>query len=315
MKIRIKTPSRLHFGIVDLSGSLGRNYGAIGVAIDEPSYEMVAERSAKPEIKGEETDRVKKIILQIARLYGLSPNIRMHVLRSIPKHVGLGSTTQLTLAVGKALTELHGLKIPPFEIAEKTGRGKNSGVGTYAFEVGGFVVDGGRKDGRFPPLIFRHDFPKEWRFVIATPNVERGLSESAEEKLFKRVKSSPKIAREICHLLVMKMLPSIVERDIENFGQALTEVDKLVGKTFSPHQKGLFHSQVVSDTINYMLKQGTYGAGQSSWGPTFYGLFEDDAHAEELREKVKDFLRTRGYGAVVRVVRPNNAGAKVTYLT
>lgn len=310
LRIRVKTPSRLHFGIVDLSGSLGRSYGALGLAIDEPGYEIVAERSEKFGIEGEDKKRVREIASRVARLYGLSTDIKVHVLQSIPRHVGLGSTTQLTLAVGKALTELHGLKIHPVELAEKTGRGKNSGVGTYAFAEGGFIVDGGRKNG-FPPLILRRDFPGEWRFVVATPGVGRGLGEGAEEKLFKRVKSPAWIAREISHLLVMKMLPSMVERDIENFGQALTEVDGLVGKAFSPYQKGKFHSKVVSDTIDCMLKHGAHGAGQSSWGPTAYGLVGGDAHASELRGEVEEFLREKGYTAVVGVARPNNTGARV----
>ncbi len=310
MRIHIKTPSRLHFGIVDLSGSLGRNYGAIGLAIDEPSYEIVAEKSAKFEIKGGNEKRVNEIASRVARLYGLPVNIKVRVLQSIPRHVGLGSTTQLTLAVGKALTELHELKIHPVELAEKTGRGKNSGVGTYAFTEGGFIVDGGRRNG-FPPLILRRDFPDEWRFVVATPSGGRGLSEGAEEKLFKRVKSPARIAREICHLLVMKMLPSMVERDIENFGCALTEVDRLVGRAFSPYQKGKFHSKVVSDTINYMLEHEAYGAGQSSWGPTTYGLVENDIQANKLKKLVEGFLQERNYGAVVRVVRPNNIGVKI----
>lgn len=311
MRVRIKTPSRLHFGIIDLSGALGRNYGSIGLAIDEPSYEIVAEESEKFEVIGEDREQAREIILRIAQIFDLSDRVKINVIRSIPRHVGLGSTTQLTLALGRALAELHGKKIPTLELAQKTGRGKQSGIGTYAFEAGGFIIDGGKKTEGFPPLILRLDLPTEWRFVIVVPRIGRGLSEEAESEIFQRVRASVGIAQEICHSLMMRMLPSIVERDIEDFGRALTQVDRLVGEAFSPHQKGIFYSEVVSEIIDCMLEHGAYGAGQSSWGPTVYGLVKGETQGNELQELVKNFLEEKGHGGLAMVVKPNNWGAEI----
>jgi len=313
LRIHVKTPSRLHFGIIDLAGNLGRGYGAIGLAIDEPGYEILAEESKKLEVigSGEDVELTRKIAEKVARLYGFPAEAKISILDNIPRHVGLSSTTQLTLAVATAITKLYGAEASPIEIADRTGRGKISGIGTYAFAVGGFIADGGVKRGRFPPLIFRCEFPEKWRFVVATPEVKRRLDEKAEEKLFRRATAPAGIARAICHLLVMKMLPSLIETDIGSFGQALTEVQKLVGKAFSPYQGGIFRGRIVTDVVNHMLKHGAYGVGQSSWGPTVYGLAENVDHADELMEKVKKFLQSRDRKAVVRVVKPNNRGAKV----
>ncbi|MFQ6129478.1 MAG: beta-ribofuranosylaminobenzene 5'-phosphate synthase family protein [Candidatus Hadarchaeaceae archaeon] len=313
LRIHIKTPSRLHFGIIDLSRSLGRSYGSVGLAIEGPGYEILAEKSEELEVIGLEKDaeRARKIAEKIIQIYNIPRQVKMNILESIPMHVGLGSTTQLTLAVATAITKLYGVKVSPVRLAEKMGRGKNSGVGTYAFVRGGFIVDGGVKEGRFPPLIFRYDFPEEWHFVIVTQEIERGLDEKTEEGLFKQITASSDIARRICHSLVMKMLPSIVERDIESFGQVLTEVQRLVGEAFSPYQGGVFGSKVASDIVERMLKDGAYGAGQSSWGPTVYGLVGGKAQAEELKEIILDFLKGKNYKASLRVVRPNNRGAKV----
>jgi beta-ribofuranosylaminobenzene 5'-phosphate synthase len=313
LKIHVKTPSRLHFGIIDLGGKLGRGYGAIGLAIDEPGYEILVEEGKKLEVIGPEEDvgRAKKIAEKVARLYGFPPEAKINILDNIPRHVGLSSTTQLTLAVATAITKLHGVEASPIELAYRTGRGKVSGIGTYAFAVGGFIADGGVKRGRFSPLIFCCDFPEEWRFVVATPEIKRRLDEKAEKKLFRRATAPASIARAICHLLVMKMLPSLMESDIESFGGALTEVQRLVGKAFSPYQGGIFRGRIVSDVVNHMLKHGAYGVGQSSWGPTVYGLAENVDQADELMEKVKKFLQSRDRKAVVRVAKPNNRGAKV----
>lgn len=286
---------------------------SIGLAIDEPGYEILAEKSRELEVIGleEDVERAKKAAEEVARLYDLLGKAKINILRNIPKHVGLSSTTQLTLAVAKAITKLYGVEAPPVELAERLGRGKTSGVGTYAFAVGGFIMDGGVRLERFPPLIFRRDFPKEWRFVVVTPEVKRGLDEEAEEKLFKRATAPAGIARAICHLLVMRMLPSLAEGDVKSFGRALTEIQRLVGRAFSPYQRGIFRGRAVSDVVNLLLTHGAYGAGQSSWGPTVYGLAENAAHADEIKEKVEEFLRAKGLNASVWVARPNNKGAKV----
>jgi len=313
LRIHIKTPSRLHFGIIDLSRSLGRSYGSVGLAIEGLGYEILAEKGEELKVLGPEKDaeQARKIAEKVTQIYNIPHQVKINILKSIPMHVGLGSTTQLTLAVATAITKLYGVKASSVELAEKMGRGKNSGVGTYAFMNGGFIVDGGIKGGRFPPLIFRHNFPEEWHFVIVTPEIERGLDEKTEEGLFKRITASTDIARKICHSIVMKMLPSIVERDIESFGKVLTEVQRLVGEAFSPYQGGVFGSQVASDIVNRMLEDGAYGAGQSSWGPTVYGLVEGKAKEKELEEKILDFLKGKNYKASLRMVEPNNEGAKV----
>jgi beta-ribofuranosylaminobenzene 5'-phosphate synthase len=313
LRIRVETPSRLHFGIIDLGGSLGHRFGSIGLAIDKPRYRILVEKSRKLEVIGpkEDVGFAKRTAENVARLYGFPAEAKISVLENIPRHVGLGSITQLKLGVAMAITKLYGVKTRPLELADKLGRGKTSGIGTYAFAMGGFIVDGGVRQGKFPPLVFHHDFPNEWRFVVVTPEVERGLDEETEEQLFRRATAPVSIANKICHLLVMKMLPSLAEGDVEGFGLALTEIQRLVGKAFSPYQRGIFRGRVVSDIVDRLLTQGAYGAGQSSWGPTVYGLAENASHADELRGKIKEFLRARGIKARVWIAKSNNSGAKV----
>lgn len=313
MRIHIRTPSRLHFGIIDLSGSLGRRYGSAGLAIDGLGYEILAEISNRMTVTGplEDARRAREIAKKVTKIYNISGKVKINILRSIPMHVGLGSTTQITLALSTAITRLFGKEISPVELAERLGRGKNSGVGTYAFVRGGFIVDGGVKEGKFPPLIFRRDFPEEWRFVIVIPKGVRRMDEKTEEGLFKKITAPANAARTICHLLIMKMLPSILEHDVVSFGQALTEAQRLVGKTFSHHQGGIFSSRLASEITDRMLKDGAYGVGQSSWGPTVYGLADGESHARELSKSVLEFLRDKNIKASFAVVGADNKGAIV----
>lgn len=256
-------------------------------------------------------ERIEKITSNLSGIYDISQDVEIRVLQYIKSHVGLGSTTQLTLGLGKALTNLFEKDFSSVELAEKVGRGRFSGVGTYAFERGGFIGEGGISGGRFPPLIFRHEFPEKWRFVVAIPDIERGPEEEGEEEYFEGLESRERIPEKVCFSLVTKMLPAILNENIESFGEALTEIDELVGKAFSPKQGGVFRGDAVSDVRNYLKEAGAYGVGQSSWGPAVYGLTEGSDQATELKAKVSDYLEDKELLDEVMVVYPDNAGAEV----
>ena len=58
MKVFVKTPSRLHLGLIDLNGDLGRMFGGLGVGIDHPNVIVEAESSKNLFIEGQETELV-----------------------------------------------------------------------------------------------------------------------------------------------------------------------------------------------------------------------------------------------------------------
>ncbi|MDQ7073451.1 MAG: hypothetical protein Q9N32_08455 [Gammaproteobacteria bacterium] len=72
----------------------------------------------------------------------------------------------------------------------------------------------------------------------------------------------------ICHLVLMQLLPAIVEKNITPFGQAITEIQSLIGDHFAPAQGGRYTSQRVASLLHYAQQQGHTGIAQSSWGPT-----------------------------------------------
>jgi beta-RFAP synthase len=181
---------------------------------------------------------------------------------------------------------------------------------------GGFVVDGGRQlssgeASSLPPATIRLPFPEEWRFVVAVPGLRQGLSGESEELAFMQLpRPSAEHVGRVCRLLVMKLLPSLVERDVKSFGAALTGIQHLVGEMFESVQGGVFAGGRVEDLVNLMLREGAYGAGQSSWGPTVYGLVRGGLEASMLNRRVKEFIADKGGGAVY-VTGASNRGALV----
>jgi len=210
-------------------------------------------------------------------------------------------------------------------LAREMGRGQVSGVGTALFEKGGFVVEAGIKSQgnkriggalqSLPPVIFREPFPKDWLLVIAIPNVKRGLSGQQEASAFDIL---PPMRKEkaalISHLIIMGLLPALKEGDIVAFGHSLTEIQNLVGEHFAVVQGGRFSSSPVAETIKHMLANGAYGAGQSSWGPTVYGLVHGELEAKKLSASIEGFLH-ESVGGQVFFTTANNKGAYIKSTT
>ena len=317
-KISIRSPARLHLGLIDPSGVSGRRFGSIGVAIDEPAVRIQAERSngivvSKSKRVEVSTIEVENFAKRVLGRCGIKGGIKIEVETDIPKHVGLGSTTQIALSVGTAATKLYGIESSPRDLAGLLGLGKISGIGTAAFEAGGFIVDCGigKKQG-VPPVLARLDFPEDWRFVVVTPSERRGLDEREEKRVLRGISVPPGRVSSICKLLFMKMIPAVVEREIESFGKALTEIQILVGKSFARYQHGLFYSRLGERLTKFLLKKGARGIGQSSWGSTVYGIVEGEGEGKKLEGEVKRFMVERGVRGNVYCVAANNVGASIT---
>lgn len=292
MRITVKAPARLHFGFIDLSGSLGRMFGSIGLAIDDPSITLEATPARRLVVSGDESGRVEALAGRFLHHYGMSRGVRLSITQSIPPHAGLGSGTQLALSVATALSRLFSLGADIRELAAMMDRGRRSGIGIGVFEHGGFIVDGGRRltalgppsdHGSLPPTIVRLPFPREWTFVLAIPHVGRGLSGDAEVRAFRRLPANlGGGAGRLSRIILMQMLPALVERDAVAFGRSLTAVQRIVGSWFRAVQGGAFARPEGAELARIMSRGGALGTGQSSWGPTVYGMVADMERAKAL---------------------------------
>ena len=312
MKVYVKTPARLHLGLIDLNGDLGRIFGGLGVGINHPNVILEAEQSENFAVTGEKTEQVTTLAKRFLEAYNIKANAAINVKQVIPEHSGLGSGTQLALAVATALAKLFDVKATVQELAEVMERGRRTSVGTTIFEQGGFVVDGGKttSEKRFPATIFRQTFPQDWRFVVAVPDVNKGLAKSEETAAFKALTPmKAEDAGRMCRLTMMKLLPALVERDIESFGEALTQLQIVIGNYFAEVQGGTYSSQAAAEGITLLQKLGAYGAGQSSWGPAVYGVTQKE-NAKQIETEVKAFLK-KSVGGQVFTAKANNKGAYI----
>jgi beta-ribofuranosylaminobenzene 5'-phosphate synthase len=295
--IFVEAPARLHFGVLDLRGTLGRRFGGLGAAIPSPSVLLEAAPAGDVTARGPDADRAIEYAHRFLAYHRLSGGVNLVLHRTIPSHAGLGSGTQLGLAVARAIAELNDLPVDPLELARAVDRGKRSAIGTWTFAHGGFIVEGGRKIGseEIAPLLARFQIPPSWRCVVAVPPDQRGLSGEAEAKAFEQlpVPSEHDVER-VSHLVLMQLLPALVENDLRSFGQALSMVQRITGGWFAPQQGGVFAAGATEDLVKNMASWGALGVGQSSWGPAAYGLVETEMAAQQLATRVRQSMRTGG---------------------
>lgn len=281
----VETGARLHFGVLDLRGALGRRFGGLGAAVPQPSLLLEATDAPDVSAHGPDAVRVLEFAHRFLAQHGIGGGARFIVHRQIPAHCGLGSGTQLGLAVARALAELRALPADPVALARAVDRGRRSAIGTWTFALGGFIVEGGRRPELdvLAPLLARFPLPDGWHCVVAVPDAAPGLSGEAEATAFERLSPpSERDVERVAHLVLMQLLPALVEADLVSFGAALTEVQRITGGWFAEQQGGIFAPGPSEQLVRRMAEWGAAGVGQSSWGPAVYGLVESEAAAREL---------------------------------
>jgi beta-ribofuranosylaminobenzene 5'-phosphate synthase len=298
----VETPARLHFGLLDLGGTLGRRFGGIGTAAPGPTLLVSASDADTVAITGDDTGRAEEFTRRFLAYNGATQEntrngARIRVHRSLQAHAGLGSGTQLALAVARALAELHGLTMSAPELARTVGRARRSAIGTWTFAGGGLVVEGGHKSRGdcVAPLLARLPFPTSWRCVVAVPDSAAGMNGVAEDAAFARLPAPPAPdAERVAHLVLMALLPALAEADLATFGSALTAIQAINGRWFASVQGGTFAPGPSEALVRRMTEWGATGVGQSSWGPTVYGIVDGDDASARLADRVRTMLTTSG---------------------
>jgi beta-ribofuranosylaminobenzene 5'-phosphate synthase len=307
--IRVEAPARLHLGMLAVAGDGERRFGGLGMSVSRPAVVLEARPADELSAEGADAERALMFAQRCHEALGLAGGAHLRVVEAIPPHVGLGSGTKLALAVAQALAALEERTVDAPALAQAAGRAARSAVGMWTFALGGLVVEGGVRRGvdRPAPLLAHHPVPEEWRCVLVVPAAEPGLSGMAENEAFQQLTPSAERSASIAQLVLTALLPALVERDLEEFGAALTRVQELVGDAFATVQGGRFHPRAGA-VVEALLRNGAAGAGQSSWGPAVYGVVGSEAAGRELAGRMASQLDGEGS---VDVVAFDNRGARV----
>lgn len=323
----IETPSRLHLTLIDLNGFYDRIDGGVGITIEKPSLHLEAQPADDIEVvfsksnglsEGLVDDYTLKIVNSTVKTMdalGIVGGFKFTVNTPYPPHSGLGSGTQLSLAVAKLVSKMNDVDLKASDLAKIVGRGGTSGIGVESFENGGFIIDGGHKmiekpnflpssasPASPPPIIARYDFPLDWKIILTIPNVERGVSGAEEIEAFKNY--CPIALTEVeklSHILLMKLMPAVIESDLDSFGTVINSIQNIGFKKI----ENKLQNPLISNIMNDLRIAGAAGVGMSSFGPTIYAV--TDTNEQDIVDAAENALKDIG-GEII-TTRANNFGA------
>ena len=310
--VTVAAAARLHLGFLDMNGGLGRRFGGLGLAIDRPATRLTIRRAPAPAVEGLGADRAARHLALLTRHLGLTPAYRLTIHEAIPAHAGLGSGTQLALAIAAALRHLEGIPADESRDALLLRRGARSGVGLGLFQRGGLIVDGGRgAQTATPPVVARMDFPPQWRVIVVLDPRTEGMHGRDEQAAFARLADFESAsAAEICRLVLIKALPALAEHDIGSFGDAIARLQEIAGDYFAPAQGGApYASSAVGRVMEELRRHGARGIGQSSWGPTGFAFAPGAKEARRLCDLTQE--KAAAWGLDMAICKGANHGALV----
>ncbi|MDD1694663.1 MAG: DUF98 domain-containing protein, partial [Methanoregula sp.] len=202
-------------------------------------------------------------------------------------------------------------------------RGGTSGIGTAAFDLGGFIIDGGHRFGTGkeksdfrpssasrgvnpPPVIARHEFPRDWKVLLAIPEVPAGANGKYEADIFRTRCPVPlDDVRALTHEVMMRMLPGLVERDLDLFGSSINTIQ---GLGFKKVELSL-QPPAVTGLLPVMRDAGAAGAGMSSFGPTVYAIGDTDM--QDIERAARASMDEQAGGGTTIIASARNRGATV----
>lgn len=319
--VQVRTSGRLHMGFFDLHGGLGRKFGSIGVSLAEPALVIEARTSSKLSVSGDAPipttvlAKAEAMAQQLVTKLDLHGAVELDIRQHIPEHAGLGSGTQIALAVGAAISQLYRLDLTAAKISELTGRGRRSGIGIAAFDHGGFIIDGGRSlsadANAVPPMLARYAFPEQWTILLIFDATQPGIHGEQEKLGFNQLPVFPEsLAALLCRHVLLQAMPAVLERDLTAFGHAIQVLQQHTGDYFAPVQGGRYASKLVGEVLHYLQQAGIACFGQSSWGPTGFAIFENRSTAEQYAQQLKQKFTDPALSW--KICKASNQGAEIT---
>src|SRR5262249_32786824 len=142
------------------------------------------------------------------------------------------------------------------------------------FDAGGLLLDGGpRADGSPAALVARLALPPAWRVILVLDPRLHGLSGAQEKTALATLPPLPRaVAADLCHEVLMHLLPGAAGAEFAPFAAGVTRVQRLLAQHFAPAQGGAYASAAVGRVVEWIAAHACAGVGQSSWGPTGFAI-------------------------------------------
>lgn len=313
--VTVTAPSRIHFGLMSFGGAAGRQFGGVGLMIDRPGLLVWFKAAREFSTKGLLANRIETFARRWQAYHRLEalPECAIEVPLAPREHIGLGVGTQLAMSVAAGLSRFIGLpQQTPLELASSVGRGHRSAVGAYGFVLGGLIAERGKLPGEpVSPLDCHLHLPEAWRVLLVCPRHVAGLASDEEVKAFANLPPVPdEVTARLATIARDQLLPAAAQGDFAAFASAVYEYGRLSGECFAALQGGPYNGARLAALVRMLQRLGVVGVGQSSWGPTIFGILANPLEATRVCEALMDCEEAQECDVVVSEI--SRVGATIT---
>jgi len=294
-KVQVTVPARIHLNVLDMNRFSPSRPGGGGIGFAIQNYCFV-EAESIPEGLDIEYGR-ECIIRHIAEVFSQTVGYNGGFCISIQdyerKHVGLGSTGSVLVAVLHAMNAVVGSPLSREQIRILVGNnyveetadckvtlGFETGVGPAVISYGGMAVLGDELS-----LVYRHRFAEGRNVYIVIPPSEGVTSGEGEfSVLMNRARSLDARDRHLkAYLVLMDLIPALQRDDLKAVGDVIWELEFRGSKRAEIEH----NSYIIYQYMHMIRDAGFEFVGMSSVGPSIAIVSDlDEATATERLEEI-----------------------------
>ncbi|MFA4876230.1 MAG: GHMP kinase [Methanoregula sp.] len=275
-EVVVKAPARIHLTVLDMNRFAPDHPGGGGIGFAIQCY-CTAEVSCIK--KGVSIDYNRSVIVEnfvavFKKAVGYTGGFRIRVTDHEYKHVGLGSTSTVLIAVATAMNEAVGSPLTNTQLRKLIGHnyveetadgsiafGFETGVGPAVSTHGGMAVMGDELT-----LIYHHPFAEKKNVFIIIPPTDISSAGTQEfDLLMNRARTLDYRDRELkAYLFMMDLIPALEDADLKRIGDVIWEIEFRGSKRAEVEH----HSFEIYHYMSRLREAGLEFVGMSSVGPS-----------------------------------------------
>ncbi|WML68423.1 MAG: Beta-ribofuranosylaminobenzene 5'-phosphate synthase [Methanoregula sp. SKADARSKE-2] len=311
-KVTVRAPGRIHLSVLDMNRFAPDHPGGGGVGFAIQCYCTATVECTKKTtaIEYSRAPLIKNFVEVFKKSVGYSGGFRITVNDLDHKHVGLGSTSTMMIAVATALNHAVGSpltnnqlrKLIGHNYVEETVDGKiafgfETGVGPAASTHGGMAVMGDELT-----LIYHHPFAKgENVYIIIPPTAISSAGTQEFDLLMNKARTLDYRDRELkAYFFLMDLIPALEKEDLTHAGNVLWEIEFRGSKRAEVEH----HSFEIYHYMSRLREAGLEFVGMSSVGPSIAVVTKQD------RKSLEEILKPLGLSIAI-ATKVDNTGLEI----
>lgn len=300
-KVTVVAPGRIHLTVLDMNRFAPDHPGGGGIGFAIQCYCTAVVECTKKEITIDysRAPLIQNFVAVFRKAVGYTGGFCISVKEQDYKHVGLGSTSTMMIAVGTAMNHAVGSPLTNTQLrklighnyVEETAEGKiafgfETGVGPAVSTHGGMAVMGDEL-----ALVYHHPFGEGKNVFIIIPPTDISSAGTQEfDLLMNKARTLDYRDRELkAYLFLMDLIPALENDNLKRAGDVIWEIEFRGSKRAEVEH----HSFEIYHYMSRLREAGLEFVGMSSVGPSIAVVTALD------RKSVEKILKPLGLSVAI----------------